>query len=944
MNNLNQNNLQPLFKDATIEFYNKIIIEKSKKKGIGPVIFEINQLKIKVKDQKNFTKGLIAYLVQVNKQLDNVSEDKEFKSWVFQIIAELGTLVYPNTGTCYSLIPQDLKKINWRLLKKKNAKIIKLKGNSFKESKQIPEMFSTFFDEENKYPQTLICIISASLSAEFTHSINQSFININENSMVSEMPIQFKASSWLNRLASGLKHHIIAVNSYKIKNIDETEINPYCKALAVEITNILQNNKLFSNSFYKNQHKLDQKVNVFVWQGSNFLIYPKQLALPMRCYPQDWVINKPSTAESGGFLLSEFTNISYQGYLDSKSFQMHQHTLRINQSIKQINQLQKVEYMINDKMVNFINKYKVELTDADILLITDKWITSNDDTLLSLNKKWGQVYPKKPEEARKAIISERITKRNETLRNQDKLSVTELFNNNPFYWPAVHDFRGRIYRLGNLNIQMDGFARSLICFYSNKPAVSSRKKNKKIFEQFNLLLKEILNDDALIQEWDAVFGNRFINNDAFDKLLFTALKDEKLSLIQVSQLLLLRAKEYDKIGIYYDASASAYQIMGMLNLDEQLCELTNVIGDNVSVEKKDVYEFFKTELNKSDYKNLPFKLDKDASMSALMQNCLTTQMDRELVKAAVMPLIYGKTAYGFSDDLEEFFAKHYLYLSNSPLLKLANFIINQLKTHPTLNRANGFMAFIRDFAKALFDISNVVLVGPYNECTISYHQVTTERLNVYSRKKDAGVQRQRISLNTLKKNEAGVPIRSKTKTVNAFVANFIHFIDGQICHFVVEQFILLGYTNIGTIHDCFYIKPEHKIELQCIYKAGLVMGVLIYELNLAKWADNLIKHHKMPIMQELLDYIHHLENAILRLRKERRNYQMALSDFKQSHIINNEILIAAIGLIQQNGDSKTKTSLHNLLAFLKERDINNYTVILNKLTMKGGNALYSDNK
>lgn len=79
------------------------------------------------------------------------------------------------------------------------------------------------------------------------------------------------------------------------------------------------------------------------------------------------------------------------------------------------------------------------------------------------------------------------------------------------------------------------------------------KKNKKTFEKFNLLLKEILNDEGLIQEWDAVFGNRFINNNVFDNLLLTALKDQKLSLIQVSQLLLLRAKEYDKIGIYYDA-------------------------------------------------------------------------------------------------------------------------------------------------------------------------------------------------------------------------------------------------------------------------------------------------------------------------------------------------------------------------------------------------------
>jgi hypothetical protein len=55
-------------------------------------------------------------------------------------------------------------------------------------------------------------------------------------------------------------------------------------------------------------------------------------------------------AESRGFLLSEFTNISYQGYLDSKSFQMHNHQLYVKDSINQINKLQKVKFMINDKI------------------------------------------------------------------------------------------------------------------------------------------------------------------------------------------------------------------------------------------------------------------------------------------------------------------------------------------------------------------------------------------------------------------------------------------------------------------------------------------------------------------------------------------------------------------------------------------------------------------
>ena len=47
--------------------------------------------------------------------------------------------------------------------------------------------------------------------------------------------------------------------------------------------------------------------------------------------------------------------------------------------------------MVNDKVVNFIHKYKFELTDADILLVTDKWIISNDNTMLSLNQEWPAV-------------------------------------------------------------------------------------------------------------------------------------------------------------------------------------------------------------------------------------------------------------------------------------------------------------------------------------------------------------------------------------------------------------------------------------------------------------------------------------------------------------------------------------------------------------------------
>lgn len=69
------------------------------------------------------------------------------------------------------------------------------------------------------------------------------------------------------------------------------------------------------------------------------------------------------------------------------------------------------------------------------------------------------------------------------MRNQDalQLNIGQLFINKPMNWPAVHDCRGRIYRISNLNIQMNEFSRSLICFYSGKPPVTNRKKKQKNF-------------------------------------------------------------------------------------------------------------------------------------------------------------------------------------------------------------------------------------------------------------------------------------------------------------------------------------------------------------------------------------------------------------------------------------------------------------------------------
>jgi len=84
-----------------------------------------------------------------------------------------------------------------------------------------------------------------------------------------------------------------------------------------------------------------------------------------------------------------------------------------------------------------------------------------------------------------------------------------------------------------------------------------------------------------------------------------------------------------------------------------------------------------------DYKSIKFSKSKkdSANPHQLVYNYLTTKMDCQLIKAAVMSLIYAKSAYSFAEDLKRFFEKHCEYPSKSTLLTLANFIISKLKNH-----------------------------------------------------------------------------------------------------------------------------------------------------------------------------------------------------------------------------------------------------------------------
>ena len=136
--------------------------------------FSLEKLEQFIDQEGTFAKGLIAYLKELEKQLDEITDDKDLKLYIFQILSELGSLVVRNTSACYSIIPGDLKRLEWdQQLQDFNSK--RSKGNKIENEnpdiKEIKPLLNIFLSK--KYSETLACLVSLCLCDVIARSINK---------------------------------------------------------------------------------------------------------------------------------------------------------------------------------------------------------------------------------------------------------------------------------------------------------------------------------------------------------------------------------------------------------------------------------------------------------------------------------------------------------------------------------------------------------------------------------------------------------------------------------------------------------------------------------------------------------------------------------------------------------------------------------------------------
>lgn len=947
-----------LLQGGSLEEYNSYLRKKLLERGIeADLQFNLEELQQFINQKGTFGKGLIAYLKEFEKQLDQTTDDRDLKLYIFQIVSELGSLVFPNTSACYSIIPGDLKRVQWdERLQDFNNKI----ENKNSDIKQIKSLLNIFLSK--KYSETLACLVALCLCDVLVRSINKiNSLLVDENGefvgQEEAMRPRLKAATWVDRLAWNIRVHLQGLSSTKLTYDQKKIIDSYSLELSKQITQVLLHEQLFAS--YKTIQSAplkDPKIKTaayFAWAGSNLLALPKTLALPMVYPPNDWSINPNEGADNGGYLLSSLTNVSYQGYLDSKSSRIHDHRLHLK-NITHLNNLQKVKFSINERMVEFYSKYQLELTNSERVLLSDKWINPDADLILEITSKWAKMFTKAGDVSN-AIVKEQISRKNATLRNQEILKVADLYCNKIIYWPVVQDFRGRVYRIGHLNIQLDEFTRSLISFHSDKPFVN-RKKSKYTMAKFNLLLQEVLVKKDLIEKWDAVFGNRFINNEKFEQLLLDDILAEKLSLIQVGQLLLIRQGAYDKVGVFYDASASAYQIMGTINSDRQLCQLTNVIQPPDGI-KQDIYTFFLNWLENKQYsafdpsvkKNITdnlkqFLLEKENQEKERYKQYFRNNFDRSLTKAIVMPLIYGKTSLGFAEDLKQFFAKGSLYPDNKLLIALASQILKLLKNDETFKKINNFMRMLRSIGHLLFDLDLFIIRGPYSDSFVVYHKEETERLRLYL-KRGKRYQSQQISINRIVKDQEGNPEKSKTKTINAFVANYVHFLDGVVCHYIIKHLEKDGTLALGTVHDCFFVKPEKAEILKNVYKEGLVLALVVHQYNLLHWLHDIMESlqvkevSSVEMLLSIKRVLKNLENFVF-TKETKQNIDLGNVEISDSE----SVIIMLESVKSYVTPLKNKTYWDDIIQYFKVCKSEDAIKIMEEILLDDTESLFPDNK
>lgn len=551
---------------------------------------------------------------------------------------------------------------------------------------------------------------------------------------------------------------------------------------------------------------------------------PMKINLPMLCKPKDWSYNG-SLLDGTVVRLSNLTG----GYLTHPLGYMHDRysllsstdqrrfNIRFNDKfldvLQLMNKLQNQKFKINSSFLNYILENEDHFVESGLL--KPKFLCSVNLAQASLLLR--EVYLSHPIIVESYKYSQLLATLESDINiacfEQRVLTLAQAFDGYTFYIPAFLDFRGRIYRSGLLHLHERDLVRSLILFEGNTQIDLTVIKEAVGFHY------QKFNTDRAALLW----YNK--NHTEFENMNFV--RDAKNPFQFMSKYLAIKNNERDTLAnlpITQDASASAFQILSYLLLNEELAVKTNLIPSKDG-RIQDIYMYFLSELK--DF----FK--KKLSDNTPLLGVVLDHLSRDLVKKIYMPIIYGKTITSTTDDLFKVLSSFITYKEALMLSKLCfEYWQNKYKGVDSLIKLVRHTSWIASASEhALWYSSS------YFSTEQDYHVFEPIKLSVYDR---LHKKRRQITLR--------VPTdrRNRTKTLTSTFANFIHQKDANIAMHVVH-YTLNDDTPIYTVHDNFLTNSTNCRNMKKYYLCAFHELTPPLSLISLFMAENLLEWQNMPV-------------------------------------------------------------------------------------------------
>ena len=560
-------------------------------------------------------------------------------------------------------------------------------------------------------------------------------------------------------------------------------------------------------------------------------LLPIKLNLAMVCEPLPWESNVefPKTlADLSGGYLSRPTFDIYNRFRIFTSRDLNHFNINLKipgyeRMCTILNNLQSQVFEINKEVLEFIiqnrdrleelgllmprNLANVNLREASDLLRYTYFLDKGVQDICSCN-----------------VLIMELVKRVQRARYEDfVITLAKAFRGFKMDFPAFMDFRGRIYRSGVLHFHERDLARSLLLF-AGKPQINNPLSTNTIMQDLACATafkyqKFLTLDEAY--KWYKENQPKFFISD--ENLMKGAVQASEP--FQFLAKFLFNTKYLNnegilnyKIPVTQDASASAYQIMSYLLLNQEMGMRTNLLPSSDG-QIQDVYMCLKEELGKF----LKPRLESNK------YSIIISKLTRKLVKGLFMPLIYGKTVMSMANEIK---VNYDLLLSHKDSYGLALLCYEFWKNkYPDIVNLMKLLNLIGWFCSKLD--KPVFYSIPYFTTVQDYMCSKASDIWLYDR---VSKKRRRITL------RVPTPDRDSRKTKVATCVNFIHQKDAYIAMKVVEVLLLCQGAQVYTVHENFittaiYARFVPEIYTGVFVNMGAPLRLIIkyINMNLISW-------------------------------------------------------------------------------------------------------------